>query len=308
MDQHCAQCAVVQEEYMNDITTIEGKILVIRDQQVMLDRDLAEIYGYSTKAFNQQVKNNIEKFPEDMMFKLTKDEIGILSRSKFLTSMMQTEGMKGGRVYLPYAFTEQGIYMLMTVLKGELATQQSIALVRLFKQMRHYFAENVGIISRISSTEAKLIEHDQRINTLFTLMDKYKIEDKQGVFVQGQIFDAYTKFQELIKSAKKEIILIDNYIDLTVLDRLTAKNAGVAVIIYTQPKTPITSLDIEKFNAQYPTLAIKHTNTMHDRFLIIDKAAIYHIGASLKDLGRKCFGFTRLEDAQLMIRTVLGAL
>ncbi len=139
-------------------------------------------------------------------------------------------------------------------------------------------------------------------------MDRYKIEDKQGVFIQGQIFDAYTKFQELIKSAKKEIILIDNYIDLTVLDQLTAKNAGVDVTIYTHQDTPITSLDIDKFNAQYPTLAIKHTNTMHDRFLIIDNTEIYHIGASLKDLGRKCFGFTRLEDAQLMIKTVLNAL
>ena len=208
---------------MNELINIENKILVIRGQQVMPDRDLAEIYGYTTKAFNQQVKNNIEKFPDDMMFQLTKDEIEILSRSKFLTSIMQTAGKKGGRVYLPNAFTEQGIYMLMTVLKGELATQQSLALVRMFKKMRHYFAENAGIISRLSDTETKLIEHDEKIDKLFFLVDRYKIEDKQGVFVQGQIFDAYTKFQELIQKAKKEIILIDNYIDLTILDRLTAK-------------------------------------------------------------------------------------
>ena len=196
---------------------IENKILVIRDQQVMLDRDLAEIYGYSTKAFNQQVKNNIEKFPDDMMFQLTKDEVEYLSRSKFLTSIMQTSGMKGGRVYLPLAFTEQGIYMLMTVLRGELATQQSLALVRMFKKMRHYFAENAGIINRISDAETKLIEHDEKIGTIFSIIDRYKIEDKQGVFVKGQIFDAYIALQNLIKKAQKEIILIDNYIDLTIL-------------------------------------------------------------------------------------------
>ncbi|MBR4376293.1 MAG: ORF6N domain-containing protein, partial [Spirochaetia bacterium] len=152
------------------------------------------------------------------------------------------------------------------------------------------------------------IEHDEKIETIFSIINKYKIEDKQGVFVQGQIFDAYTKFQELIQKAKKEIILIDNYIDLTVLDRLTVKSPGVDVIIYTQPQTPIKKLDIAKFNAQYPTLTIKYTTSMHDRFLIIDRTEIYHIGASLKDLGKKCFGFTQLEEAQLMINTVLNAI
>ena len=292
---------------MNELINIENKILVIRGQQVMLDRDLAEIYGYTTKAFNQQVKNNIEKFPDDMMFQLTKDETEILSRSKFLTSIMQTEGMKGGRVYLPHVFTEQGIYMLMTVLKGELATQQSLALVRLFKQMWHYFAENAGVISRLSSAEIKLVEHEQKFKPLFSLMDKYKIEDKQGIFFQGQIFDAFYKFQQLIQKAKKEIILIDNYIDLTVLDRLSKKQKGVNVTIYTKPDTPISQLEKKKFNSQYPTLTVKFTTTMHDRFLIIDNTEIYHIGASLKDLGKKCFEFTQLEDAKIMIKAVLDA-
>lgn len=176
-----------------------------------------------------------------------------------------------------------------------------------FVSMRKFILSNAQVFQRLDSLEAYKIESSHRIDTLFTLMDRYKIDDKQGIFVQGQIYDAYTKFQELIKRAKKEIILIDNYIDLTVLDQLTAKNAGVDVIIYTRPKTPIRKLDIAKFNAQYPTLNIKYTNTMHDRFLIIDGAKIYHIGASLKDLGKKCFGFTRLEDAELMIKTVIGA-
>ena len=286
---------------MNDLINIENKILVIRGQQVMLDYELAEIYGYETKRFNEQVKNNIERFDADFRFQLTDEEIYNL-RSKISTSSW------GGTRYKPYAFTEQGIYMLMTVLKGDLAVRQSKALIRLFKKMKQYFADNAGILQRIDTLEHHNIETDIKIKTLFTLVDRYKIEDKQGVFVQGQIFDAYTKFQELIQKAKKEIILIDNYIDLTVLDRLTVKNPGVDVIIYTQPKTPIKKLDIAKFNVQYPTLTIKNTTSMHDRFLIIDKTEIYHIGASLKDLGKKCFGFTRLEEAQLMIKTVMGAI
>ena len=198
--------------------------------------------------------------------------------------------------------------MLASVLKSPTAIQISIKIIDAFVAMRRFLLNNTKIFTEIDSIKHHLIESDERIDTLFTLMDRYKIEDKQGVFVQGQIYDAYTKFQELIQKAQKEIILIDNYIDLTVLDQLTAKNAGVDVIVYTQHKTPIKKLDIAKFNAQYPTLKIKHTNTMHDRFLILDNSEIYHIGASLKDLGKKCFGFTRLEDAHLMIKTVLGAL
>ena len=171
----------------------------------MLDRDLAEIYGYETKNFNRQVKNNIKKFDDDFMFQLTHTEVEELSRCNFFTPIMQTEGMKGGRVYLPYAFTEQGIYMLMTVLKGDLAVKQSKALIRLFKKVKHYFE----------------VEADIKIDTLFTLIDKYKIEDKQGIFIQGQIFDAYIAFQGLIQKARKVIILTDNYIDLSVLERLS---------------------------------------------------------------------------------------
>ena len=293
---------------MNELINIENKILVIRGQQVMLDRDLAEIYGYETKNFNRQVRNNIDKFDEDFMFQLTKEEVEELSRCNFFTSIMQTEGVKGGRVYLPYAFTEQGIYMLMTVLKGDLAVRQSKALIRLFKKMKQYFADNSGILQRIDTLEHHNIETDIKIKTLFTLVDKYKIKDKQDIFFQGQIFDAYAAFQGLIQKAQKEIILIDNYIDLSVLERFSQKNPGVKVTIYTAHNTSVTKLDENKFNTQYPTLAIKYTSKMHDRFLIIDNTAIYFIGASIKDLGKKCFGFMQLEDAQWMIKTVLSAL
>ena len=299
---------------MNDLMNIESKILTIRGQQVMLDRDLAEIYGVETKVLNQAVKRNIERFPEQFMFNLTKEEqdsVEISSRSQFATSKnlksQTVTSSWGGRRKLSYAFTEQGVAMLSAVLRSPAAIQMSIKIMDAFVAMRRFLLNNAQVFQRLDRIEAKQIETDHDIETIFTLMDKYKIEDKQGVFVQGQIFDAYTKFQELIKSAKKEIILIDNYIDLTVLDRLTAKNAGVDVIIYTQPKNPIKKLDIDKFNARYPTLAINHTNTMHDRFLILDNTEIYHIGTSLKDLGRKCFGFTKLEDAR-WINIVLNAL
>ena len=289
---------------MNDITNIEGKIMVIRGQQVMLDRDLAEIYGVETKRLNEAVRRNPKRFPEKNCFILSDEEtLTVLSRSQIATLNVRGKNIK----YKPHVFTEQGVAMLSTVLSSDIAIEISLKIMDAFVSMRKFILSNAQVFQRLDSLEAYKIESSNRIDTLFTLMDKYKIEDKQGVFVQGQIFDAYTKFQELIKSAKKEIILIDNYIDLTVLDQLTAKNAGVDVIIYTQPKTPVKKLDIDKFNAQYPSLAIKHTNTMHDRFLIIDNTEIYHIGASLKDLGKKCFGFTRLEDAR-WIKTVLNAL
>lgn len=291
---------------MNDLLSIENKILVIRGQQVMLDRDLAEIYGYETKRFNEQIKNNIERFDEDFRFQLTDEEINLVSRSKFSTLNGRGHNIK----YKPYAFTEQGIYMLMTVLKGELAVRQSKALIKLFKQMRHYFIENESLISRISSVENKIdvkfLEYDKNFSKIFNVIDTLPSPINQDIFSQGQVFDAFSFFQKLIQSAKKEIILIDNYIDLTVLDRLAKKQKGVDVTIFTKPDTSISQLEVKKFNKQYPNLTLKFTTTMHDRFLILDNTEIYHIGASLKDLGKKCFGFTKLEDARKMIQAVLS--
>ena len=290
-----------------DENDLKNKIYTIRGVQVMLDSDLAEIYGYSTKAFNQQVKNNIEKFDEDFMFQLTKEETDYL-RSKFLTANISSMTRT-----FPYAFTEQGIYMLMTVLKGELAVKQSKTLIRLFKQMKDFVLTNSQLFAEIDSIKKHLIEsdlhhkeNDKRIDELFTLMDKYKIEEKQGIFFQGQIFDAYAKFESFIQSAKKEIVLIDGYVDLTVLERLAKKQKGVNVLLYTASKTKITNLDVQKFNAQYPTLTLNFTSKMHDRFLIIDNSVLYHIGASLKDLAKKCFAFEILDSS--LIPSVLGNL
>ena len=282
--------------------SIRSKIHVIRGQQVMLDFDLAEIYSYSTKAFNQQVKNNIERFDEDFRFQLSDAEVSELSRSKILTSM-QTKGIKGGRTYNPYAFTEQGIYMLMTVLKGDLAVTQSKILIRTFKEMKHFIQNNSHIFAEIENIKNHLLESDihhketdKKIKELFSLMDKYNVKETQGIFFQGQIFDAYAKFESFLAAAKKEIILIDNYVDLTILQRLAKKKKGVNVTIYTDPKTKLTSQDVQTFNTQYPTLTLNFTTKTHDRFLIIDNTTIYHIGASLKDLGKKCFCFDVLDS------------
>ena len=290
-----------------DENDLKNKIYTIRGVQVMLDSDLAEIYGYETKRFNEQVKNNIERFDEDFRFQLTQDEVNVL-RSKFSTTNISTMSRS-----LPYAFTEQGIYMLMTVLKGELAVKQSKTLIRLFKQMKDFVLTNSQLFAEIDSIKKHLIEsdlhhkeNDKRIDELFTLMDKYKIEEKQGIFFQGQIFDAYAKFESFIQSAKKEIVLIDGYVDLTVLERLAKKKKGVNVLLYTDSKTKITNLDVQKFNAQYPTLTLNFTSKMHDRFLIIDNSVLYHIGASLKDLAKKCFAFEILDSS--LIPSVLGNL
>ena len=273
--------------------SIRSKIHVIRGQQVMLDFDLAQIYGYETKNFNRQVKNNIERFDSDFMFQLSDSEFEEILRCKNFTSSW------GGTRYNPYAFTEQGIYMLMTVLKGDLAVTQSKMLIRTFKEMKHFIQNNSHLFAELDTIKRHLLESDlhhketdKKIKELFSLMDKYNIKETQGIFFQGQIFDAYAKFESFLASANKEVILIDNYVDLSILQRVAKKKKGVNVTIYTDPKTKLTAQDIQTFNAQYPTLIVNHTTKSHDRFLIIDNSTIYHIGASLKDLGKKCFGFT----------------
>ena len=288
-------------------TNIESKILVIRVQQVMLDRDLAELYGVETKRLNEQVRRNIERFPENFMFQLTREEmLSIASRSKSQFATLNAKGnLRGTNVKkLPYAFTEQGVAMLSAVLKSDTAIQTSIMIMEAFVTLRHFLQNNYKLFAEIDSIKKHQLEHDihliesdKRIDELFDKMDRYRIEYRQGIFFKGQIFDAYAKFESFITEAEKEIVLIDNYVDLSVLERLTKKQKDVKVTIYTYPKTKITSLDIQKFNEQYPILELKHTEKIHDRFLIIDNKILYHIGASLKDLGKKCFAFQILDSS-----------
>ena len=278
---------------------IESKILVIRGQHVMIDRDLAELYGVETKVLNQAVKRNIERFPEDFCFQLNKAEFEIW-RSQFVTSNSDKMGLRRP----PYVFTEQGVAMLSSVLRSKNAVEINIQIMRVFVALRRFLKINAQVFQRLDfmekrqiNTELHLLESDKKIDELFDRMDRYKIEDEQGIFFQGQIFDAYAKFESFIAEAEKEIILIDNYVDLTVLERFAKKKSGVKVRIYTYPKTKITSLDIQKFNEQYPLLELNHTEQIHDRFLIIDNKILYHIGASLKDLGKKCFAFEILDSS-----------
>lgn len=293
----------------NDVVIIQNKIVVLRNQQVMIDRDIAELYGVATRTLNQAVKRNIERFPERFMFQLNEKEILFL-RSQIVISKTET---RGGRQYLPYAFTEQGCAMLSAILKSEAAVQASIKIMDAFVAMRHFLQSNAEIFSEMSHIKKQLrdttvhqIEADKRIDELFTRMDRYAIDNTQGIFFQGQIFDAYAKFESFIAQAQKSITLIDNYVDFSVLERFAKKKQGVKVTIYTLPQTRLSQQDVQQFNAQYPTLELKFTTTMHDHFLIIDNSTLYHIGASLKDLGKRCFAFD-LFDASF-IPDILGKL
>ena len=289
----------MENEILTPQIKIEDKILIIRGQQVMIDRDLAELYGVETKVLNQAVKRNIKRFPERFMFQLNEQEFGFL-RSQIVTSKTET---RGGRQYLPYVFTEHGIAMLASVLKSDTAVQISIKIIDAFIALRHFLQNNAQLFQRLeimekrqTSSEFHLLEHGKKIDELFDKMDRYKIEYRQGIFFKGQIFDAYAKFESFIAEAEKEIILIDNYVDLSVLERLTKKQKDVKVTIYTHPKTEISALDIQKFNEQYPPVTLKYTENIHNRFLIIDSKILYHIGVSLKDLAKKCFGFEIMDS------------
>lgn len=281
-------------QIISSVDDIKNRVYWIRGKQVMLDSDLAILYGYEVKRLNEQVKNNIKRFPLDFMFQMTGEEVEDL-RSKFSAA-----NIKPKRRVLPYAFTEQGIYMLATVLKGELATKQSIFIMRAFKEMRHFIANNALMFEKINAIELKQLEYqkdaDEKFDKIFEYMSEHE-ESNQKIFFDGQIFDAYSILADIIGHATKEIVLIDGYIDINTLNILAKKNAGVNVWAYTLPNAKISVQDINNFNAQYSTLTVKKTTAFHDRFLIIDGSEGYHIGASLKDAGKKCFGINKIEGA-----------
>lgn len=281
---------------------ITSKIVVFRGVQVMLDRDLAELYEIDTKVLKQSVKRNIERFPEEFCFELDKNEFENL-RSQIVTSSW------GGLRYAPFAFTEQGVAMLSAVLRSEKAIKVSIEIMNAFVQMRHYLRNNLALANRLTTVENKVDSKfktiDENFSKIFTALDSSPKKAKEGVFFKGQIFDAYAFFQDLIKTAKKEIVLIDGYVDLSVLERFKAKQKNVSVKIYTDPRAELRQIDIDKFNEQYPTLDVARTKKMHDRFLIIDNKELYHIGASLKDLGKACFAFEKMDEPKKWISAIL---
>lgn len=272
---------------------IQNMIYTFRGKQVMIDRDLASLYQVQTKRLNEQVKRNSGRFPAEFCFKLSdkeKDEL-VANCDRFKTLKHSSSN--------PYAFTEQGIAMLSAVLKSDIAVEVSIKIMNSFVEMRKFLLSNKEMFARLDRVELKQLETDQKLEEVFNYIAT-NTEVKQNIFFDGQIYDAFSFIVGLVQKAKKEIILIDNYVDVHTLNILCKKDKGVDIIVATAGKGGLSTKDITKFNAQYPKLLVKTTTDFHDRFLIIDKTEVYHIGASIKDAGKKSFGITKIEDKDLI--------
>jgi len=293
-----------------DTNQIRNLIYYIRNMPVMLDSDLAMLYQVETKVFNQAVSRNISRFPDRFRFQLTKAEFEAL-RSQIVTSKLEDDkDGRGGRRYLPYVFGEPGIAMLSSVLKSDVAVSVSIRIMDSFVEMRKYMANTTFIQEQINAIEVKrlidkretieLIDKvDKRIDIVFDYIASRE-ESEQKVFFNGQIYDAFSVIVELIQKADTSIVLIDNYVDVNTLNLLSKKKDNVAVIIYTQKNKMLTQADISTFNAQYPSLDVKYTKMFHDRFLILDDTIGYHVGASLKDAGKKCFAISPIQEMSII--------
>ena len=275
---------------------IRDLIYTVRGAQVMLDSDLATLYQVETKRINEAVRRNKARFPEEFCFRLTRAEHAAL-RSQIATSN-DSEG-RGGRRYPPQAFTEQGVAMLSAVLRSQVAVDVSVQIMKSFVEMRHFIASNAAMFDQIRAVELRQLEYqkttDERFERVFDYMEAHEAP-KQKVFFDGQVYDAFELLVALVKRAEKNIVLIDGYVDVGTLNILAKKADGVAVTIWTHPRTSLTQLDIDTFNAQYPQLTVEHTTAFHDRFLIIDDTAGYFVGASLKDAGKKSFAIAKIED------------
>lgn len=284
-----------------DAQHIENLVYTVRGHQIMLDYDLARLYQVETKILNRAASRNSDRFPEDFRFQLTKEEFDHL-RCQIGTSSDEAGG-HGGRRYLPYAYTEQGISMLSGVLRSDVAVHVSIGIMRAFVEMRRFIANNSLLFERISNVELKQLafqqETNEKLDKVFAYINSHA-ESSQKIFFDGQIYDAFSLLIGLIQKAAKDIILIDGYVDVGTLNLLAKKQTGVAVEIHTFRNTRLTAADIATFNQQYPQLTVKYTNAFHDRFLLLDHQEAYHIGASLKDAGKKCFAVTQLQDDTLL--------
>ncbi|MEI9475499.1 MAG: ORF6N domain-containing protein [Deltaproteobacteria bacterium] len=308
-----AENAIIKKE------DIQSRIYTIRNVQIMLDSDLAELYGVEVKRLNEQVKRNIERFPQEFSFQLTAEENNAL-RSQFVTSNGKTNlksqfatSSWGGRRTAPYAFTEQGVAMLSAVLHSDTAIKTSIQIINAFVTMRKFISANAQIFHRLDGVERKQIEYkvetDEKFKRVFDAIEEKDIKPRQGIFFDGQIFDAYQFVSDLIRTARKSIIVIDNYIDDGVLTVLSKANKKVQITILTKTISKQLALDVKKYNEQYPAITIKEFHNSHDRFLIIDGKTIYHFGASLKDLGKKWFAFSKFDkDAFKLLERLAGVI
>ncbi|WP_418185412.1 ORF6N domain-containing protein [Aliarcobacter vitoriensis] len=281
------------EELIITENSIKNQIYNIRGFQVMLDRDLAELYGVETKRLNEQVKRNIERFPKEFMFQLTKDELEIWM-SQFATSNKELMGLRK----LPFVFTEQGVSMLSAVIRSQIAVEVSIKIIKSFIDMRNFLQNNASIFSRIETIEKRQISYelknDSKVDFILNALEDKNSKPSEGIFYDGQIYDSYSFINDLLKLAQKEVILIDNYIDDTVFT-LFSKYQNINFTIYTNNISKQLNLDFEKYQAQYKNITLKTFKNSHDRFLILDKKEIYYLGASLKDLGKKWFVFSKIN-------------
>ena len=282
---------------VTEIKDIERLVYVIRGKQVMLDSDLAMLYQVETKNLNKAATRNAERFPEDFRFKLTNEEYNNL-RFQFGTSNEKQVG-RGGRRYYPFVYTEQGISMLASVLHSKVAVQVSINIMRSFVEMRKFVANNALLFEKVSHIELRQLEYqkntDERFDKVFQYIEDHA-ESEQKIFFDGQIYDAFSLIVSIIQKAQSEIVLIDSYVDIDTLNILSKKNTGVNVKIITYSNTRLSNTDITNFNAQYPNLIVKRSQVFHDRFIILDSYTVYHIGASIKDAGKKCFGISMIQD------------
>lgn len=292
---NCDQLPLAAKHQFSGQEEIAQLIMNVRGMQVMVDRDLAILYGVETKRLNEQVRRNIERFPERFRFQLTKEET-----DELVANCDRLNSLKHSSV-MPYVFTEQGISMLSTVLHSQTAIAVSIKIMDAFVSMRRFIATNAQLFQRLETIEYHQLEMkqhqevtDKRIDEVFRRLDA-NIPPIQGIFYDGQVFDAYRFVSDLMRKAKRSIVLIDNYVDDTVLTLLDKRGNGVTATIYTQRISNQFQLDVDRHNAQYSSIEIKQFNKAHDRFLLIDDE-VYHIGASIKDLGKKWFGFTLMRD------------
>lgn len=276
-------------------TKLQQKIFTIRGLQAMPDRDLAVLYQVETRALKQAVRRNSNRFPDDFMFVLTDSEVDILVSQSVIPSRKHLGGAK------PFAFTEHGVAALSAVLNSERAVEINIRIMRAFVAMRRFMANNAAIFQRLDAIEKKQCITDTRLDKVFEAIEAKDIKPAQGIFFEGQVFDAYLFFNDLIRQAKHSIVLIDNFIDDSTLMQLSKRPEGVSATILTKSVPARLKQDLKKHNAQYAPIAIHAFAHSHDRFLILDGETVYHIGASLKDLGKKWFAFSRMDKAALSI-------
>ena len=295
-------------EIKKELTNEEIKKLIytVRGKQVMIDSDVAMLYHYETKKINQTVKRNKNRFPENFCFQLTEMELENMWSQIVTTSKLEDNKYRSKK-YLPYVFTEQGIAMLSGLLKNDIAVQVSINIMNAFVEMRKFIYNNKNLFERVINIENQIDEkfdgYDRKFDEIFS---RLQLEEniKQRIFFNGQIWDSYSLIVDIIKKANEKITIIDNYIDDSILKMLSKKKENVEVNILTSEKSNIQNLDIKKFNKEYPLLKVERTNKFHDRFIIIDEKEMYHIGASIKDIGKKCFGINKIEDMEIIEKVI----